>query len=119
MLGSPEGSNLVPQLVLALSQLDLQRAMEVSRESSVTEGFLASGMEKQKGWTMGARLARRPGPKDISVGWSFCLLGGLGGRWIVGSFPSAETQIVQKLEGSLLLHFSFSRVSVTRPPQAL
>lgn len=55
MPGPHEDSNVVPELLLALPQLGRDRAMEESGESSVTEGFLAPGMEKQKGRTMGAR----------------------------------------------------------------
>ena len=44
------------ELVLALPQLSGYRAVEVSRESVVTEGSLASGLEKQKGWMTGNSL---------------------------------------------------------------
>lgn len=53
MLGPHEGSDLVPELVLVLPQQDGDRAIEVSAESSITEGFPASGLEKQKRWTRG------------------------------------------------------------------
>lgn len=77
MLGPHQGSDLVPELVLVLPQQDGDKAVEVSGESSITEGFPASGLEKQKGWTMGARLAWKPVPRGISTVWSFCLLEGL------------------------------------------
>lgn len=48
MLGPHEGSDLVPELVLVLPQQDRDRAVEVSGESSITEGFPASGLEEQK-----------------------------------------------------------------------
>ena len=64
--------------MLALPQLSGVRAVEVSRGAVVTEGSLAAGLEKQKGWLTGARLAWRPGLWGISVGVS------VGGDWVVG-----------------------------------
>ena len=45
--GSQEGSDLVRESVLALPQLGGDRDAEVSRESTVTKGSLASGLEKK------------------------------------------------------------------------
>lgn len=59
--------------MLALPQLSGDRAVEVSRGAVVTEGSLAAGLEKQKGWLTGAGLAWRPGPWGI--GGRFFLLG--------------------------------------------
>ena len=66
--------------MLALPQLNEDRAVEVSRGAVVTEGSLAAGLEKQKGWLTGAGLAWRPGPWGIGVGVS------VGGEWVVGKW---------------------------------
>lgn len=49
-----------------LPQLSGDKAVEVSRGAVVTEGSLAAGLEKQKGWLAG--LAWRPGPWGIGMG---------------------------------------------------
>lgn len=55
--GHLEGSDLVSEPGLVLPQLGGDRAVEVCRESTVTPGPLASGLEKHKGCVTGVELA--------------------------------------------------------------
>ena len=82
---APRGQRLLSELVMALPQLSGDRAVEVSRGAVVTEGSLAAGLEKQKGWLAGAGLAWKPRPWGIGmgalvtalssrrIGWDACL----------------------------------------------
>ena len=102
------------ELVLALPQLSGDRAVEVSRESVVIEGSLASGLEKQKGWMTG-----RAGLETGALGhqWPFCLPGGLGGGCMSGSFPSISTS--PETGCGLPARFSFPTCELSSPSQAL
>lgn len=55
--GPHEGSDLVLELVLVLPLLGWDRAVKLSRQSVVTEGSPASGLEKQKEWAIGTRVS--------------------------------------------------------------
>lgn len=95
------------ELVLALPQLSGDRAVEVSRESVVTEGSLASGLEKQKGWMTG-RAGLETGALEHQCG-------GISGRfvflgdWVVGACQGlSHLSVLAQKQDAVSQHVSAS-----------